>query len=156
MWRPMDPNMRFRHFAFVALLFAAPVTARETIGTFATWTAFCDEPRRCFAVSVPTESRGRPSAAVGITRAALQIQIHLGRPSRAAALLIGDRRFELDVEGQDARASIADSRRIVAAIREEPAMTLVGTSAHGGRFRHHYDLRGAPSAIDAALIASLR
>jgi len=48
------------------------------------------------------------------------------------------------------------SRRIVAAMREGESATLVGTSDRGGRFRHHYLLGGAPSAIDAATVASLR
>jgi len=58
--------------------------------------------------------------------------------------------------GEEARADARTSRRIVAAMRERETLTIIGTSARGGRFRHHYLLAGAPSAIDAAAIAAMR
>jgi len=156
MWQPMDGLMRFRRFAPVALLFVAPVAAREPVGAFATWSVFCDEPKHCFAVSVPAESRGKPFLLVGIAGARPAIQAHLGRRARTAALMIGDRRFDLDVIGQDVTADQRTGQRILAAMREEETLTLVGTSVAGGHFRHHYSLLGALSAIDAAIVASLR
>jgi len=86
----------------------------------------------------------------------VSVQAHLGRTARAARLQIGDREFVLVVSGEEARADARASRRIVAAMRNGESATLVGTSDRGGRFRHHYLLAGAPSAIDAAAVASLR
>ena len=148
--------MRVARFALIILSFAAPLSARETVGTFATWAAFCDEPRKCFAISEPAERTNHPFLSVAILGANLSVQAHLGRAARAAKLQIGDRDFALTVSGEDARADARISRRIVAAMRDGENATLVGTSGHGGRFRHHYLLAGAPSAIDAAAVASLR
>jgi hypothetical protein len=147
--------MRVAPFALLISLFAAPLAARETAGTFATWAAFCDEPRKCFAISEPVERRGGPYLTVAILGSGLRVQAHLGRPSRAATIAIGAARFDLAVSGEDGVADLRMSRRIVAAMREGEALTVIGTSAKGGRFRHHYILAGAPSAIDAAAVATL-
>jgi hypothetical protein len=147
--------MRVAPFALLIWLFAVPSPARETVGTFATWAAFCDEPRRCFAISAPLERRGAPFLSVAIQGPTLSVQAHLGRPSRTAVLAIGDARFDLTVQGEEARADPTTSRAIVAAMRDGEALTVIGRSANGGRFRHHYLLAGAPTAIDAAAVASL-
>jgi hypothetical protein len=148
--------MRVARFALIITSFAAPLAARETVGTFATWAAFCDEPRKCFAISEPAERTNHPFLSVAIQGATLRVQAHLGRTARAAKLVIGDAEFPLTVSAKDASADPRTSRRIVAAMREGEAATVVGTSLRGGRFRHHYLLSGAPSAIDAAAVASLR
>lgn len=148
--------MRFRRFALLLWSFAAPLAARETVGTFATWAAFCDEPKRCFAISEPAERSNHPAMSVAVSGPTLLVQVHMGRPARAAALTIGGLQFDLAVSGEDAYADARASRRIVAAMREGESLTVIGTSARGGRFRHHYLLAGAPSAIDAAAIAALR
>ena len=148
--------MRVARFALIILPFAAPLSARETVGTFATWAAFCDEPKKCFAISEPAERTNHPFLSVAIHGSALSVRAHLGRASRAAKLAIGDREYALAVTGEEAVADARTSRRIVAAMREAENATLVGTSARGARFRHHYLLAGAPSAIDAAAVASLR
>jgi hypothetical protein len=156
MWRPMEALMSFRRFALLIPLFAAPLAARETVGTFATWAAFCDEPSKCFAISMPAERLGHPFLSVAIQRSAPIVQAHLGRPARAASVAIGDLKYDLAVDGADAHADARTSRRIVAAMRGGEALTVIATSARGGRFRHHYLLAGAPSAIDAATIAAMR
>jgi len=148
--------MRVARFALIILPFAAPLSARETVGTFATWAAFCDEPKKCFAISQPVERANHPFLSVAILGSNLSVQAHLGRPSRAAKLVIGEAEFPLTVSAEEAKADPRASRRIVAAMREGENATIVGTSARGGRFRHHYLLAGAPSAIDAAAVASLR
>ncbi len=148
--------MRFRPFALLLWSFAAPLAARETVGTFATWAAFCDEPKRCFAISEPAERSNHPAMSVAVSGPTLSVQVHLGRPARAAMLTIGGLRFDLAVSGEDARAGGRASRRIVAAMREGETLTIIGTSPRGGHFRHHYLLAGAPSAIDAAAVASRR
>lgn len=151
--------MRFLRFALIMLSFAvpsAPLGARETVGTFATWAAFCDGPRRCFAISEPAEQTNHPFLSVAIQATNLSVSAHLGRATRSAKLQIGDQDFALTVSGKEARADARVSRRIVAAMRNGESATLIGTSERGGHFRHHYLLVGAPSAIDAAAVASLR
>ena len=152
----MDALMSFRRFALLIPLFAAPLAARQTVGAFATWAAFCDEPRQCFAISEPLEQTRHPFLSVAIQGSTPIVQVHLGRVTRAATLAIGDLKVDLAVDGEDARADARTSRRIVAAMRERETLTIIGTSARGGRFRHHYLLAGAPSAIDAAAIAAMR
>jgi hypothetical protein len=148
--------MRFRPFAFLLWSFAAPLTARETVGTFATWAALCDETKQCFAISRAAERTDHPFLSIAVAGPTLLVQAHLGRPARAAVLTIGGLQFDLAVSGEDARADPRVSRRIVAAMREGEALTIVGTSPKGRRFRYHYLLAGAPSAIDAAAIAAMR
>jgi hypothetical protein len=148
--------MRFRPFALLLWSFAAPLAARETVGTFATWAAFCDEPKQCFAISEPAERSNRPAMSVAVSGPTLLVHVHLGRQARAAVLTVGRLQFDLAVSGEDARADARTSRRIVAAMRDGETLTIVGTSARGGRFWHHYLLAGAPSAIDAAVVASRR
>ena len=151
-----ESAMRVARFAPIILLFAAPLAARETVGTFATWAAFCDEPKKCFAISEPVERRGDPFLSVAILGSAPSVQVHVGRPVRAVAIAIGDARFDLSVSSENAVADAPTSRRIVAAMRDGEALTVIATGATGGHIRHHYMLAGAPSAIDAAAVASLR
>jgi hypothetical protein len=151
-----EERMRVARFALIILPFAAPLAARETVGTFATWAVFCDEPKKCFAISEPVERTNHPYLSVAVVGSTLRVQAHLGRAARTAKLTIGDAEFVLAVSGEVAAADPRISRRIVAAMREGEGATLVGTSERGGRFRHHYLLAGAPSAIDAAAVASLR
>lgn len=150
--------MRFHHFvAVIVLLIAleAPLGARVTIGGFGTWAAFCDEPSKCFAISQPIEHVGRPFLTVSVAGRDMHVQTHIGRAVRTATLRVGGASFDLTASGQDAIADVATSRRIVAAIRAGEGLTVSGTSPTG-RFRHHYLLAGAPSAIDAAAVASRR
>jgi hypothetical protein len=151
--------MQFHRFVPVMALLivlAAPLAARETIGGFGAWAAFCDEPRKCFAISQPDERRGRPYLSVAVVGRGLQVQAHIGRPVREAGLRVGHDRFELTPAGEDATADTAISRRIVMAMRTGEALTIYGSSTRGARFRHHYALAGAPSAIDAAALAFRR
>jgi len=147
--------MRVAPFALLISLFAAPLAARETVGTFATWAAFCDEPHKCFAISQPVERRGGPYLTVAMRGSLLRVHTQLGRPARAATIAIGEERYDLTISGDDGLADPQISRRIVAAMRKGEALTVIGTSTKGGRFRHHYMLAGAPSAIDAAAVAAL-
>ena len=151
--------MRFPRFALIMLSFVVPATplaAREIVGTFATWAAFCDGPSKCFAISEPAEQTNHPFLSVAIQGTNPSVSAHLGRSARAARLEIGDAEFTLEVSGETATADARTSRRIVAAIRDGDSATIVGTAQRGGRFRHHYLLAGAPSAIDAAVVAGLR
>ncbi len=93
---------------------------------------------------------------VGISASGPIVRARIGRPIRAAMLSIGDMRFDLTARGEQAVADARTSRRIVAAMRAGEALTLVSTGMRGGRRRQHYLLAGAPSAIDAAIVAALR
>jgi hypothetical protein len=150
--------MRFHHFVPVTMAFAAltaPLAARVTIGGFGTWAAFCDEPRKCFAISQPLERRDDPFLTVALDGRDFRVETHVGRALRTATLRVGDSEFDLTVSGEEAFADAAAGRRIVAEIRAAETLTISGRSEKG-RFRHHYLLGGAPSAIDAAAIASRR
>jgi len=152
----MKAVMRVARFAPLIMLFAAPSAARETVGTFATWAAFCDEPKKCFAITEPAERTSHPFLSVAVVGSTPLVHVHLGRPVRAATIAIDDLKFDLIVTGAEASADPRTSRRIVAAMREGEVLTVIAISATGGRFRHHYMLAGGPSAIDAAAMASLR
>jgi len=150
--------MRFPRFVSAITLFVAympPLVARETIGGFGTWAAFCDEPSKCFAIGTPAERRDDPFLTIMPAGRDFQVEAHVGRPVRTATVQIGAARFVLIPSGNAATADAMTSRRIIAAIRTGEMMILFGTSREG-RFRHHYTLSGAPSAIDAAAIASRR
>jgi len=156
MWRLTDGIMRFRRFASVLLLFTAPAGARETIGSFATWGAFCDGPRRCYAISVPAESRSAPFLAVTLAAATPRLQVRIGQPVQSVTIMVGDQRFDLVAPGEQTIVDPRTSRRIVSAMRANETLTVIARRAKGHTIRHHYNLLGAPSAIDAAALASLR
>lgn len=148
--------MSARRFVLAIALLAAPLPARETIGAFGRWAAFCDEPRKCFAISQPEESRGRPFLSVAIVGPGVRVSANIGRPVRTARLRIGTAQFALAAAGEGAVADPRTSRRIVAAMRDAERMTVIAVSSNGGAIRHHYLIAGAPSAIDAAAVAALR
>lgn len=148
--------MSLRRIILVFAMLAGPAYCRELVGAFAGWAAFCDEPTKCFAIAQPAERRGVPSLAVAANGRKMVVTANVGRSLRAARLRIGSASFPLAVTGERAIANDADSRRIVAALRESEYATVVALLANGGRIRHHYELAGAPSAIDAAMIASRR
>jgi hypothetical protein len=147
---------RFVPVMALAGALAAPLGARAIIGGFGAWAAFCDEPRKCFAISQPDERSSHPFLSVAVIGRGPKVVAHVGRRVRDASIRIGDMRFDLAVAGEDAIADSATSRRIVAAMRAGDALTVSGRSTKGGGFRHHYQLTGAPSAIDAAALASRR
>jgi hypothetical protein len=154
MWRGMSEGMRFRHLALLLAPLAAPAGARDQVGGFGRWAAFCDEPKKCFAISVPDGSDRKGSLAISF--GASTVHADFGRPVRAATMIIDGRRFVLAASGDGATADSRTSRRIVAAMREADVLAIDGVGANGRRFHQRYALDGAPSAIDAAALASLR
>ena len=150
-----------------ALLIAAPLGARTTLGTFDGWAAFRDEnPARCFAIAEPVRGGGgrwRPFASVGSwPRAGVrgQFYLRLGRARRSDApvtLLIDDRRFALVAGASDAWAPDARTDgAIVAAMRSARSMSVAAVAATGGGFAETYVLKGAATAIDAAALGCAR
>ena len=151
-----DEAMSFRHFILIIPLFAAAANARTHVGSFATWAAFCDERTKCFAISEPSGRRSAAFLAFAISGRGPLLRAHIGRPVRTAILHIGTAHFVLATSGEDVTADLRLSRRIVSALRENETLSIAGIATDGGRFRHRYGLVGAPSAIDAAVIASRR
>lgn len=145
-----------------AALIAAPAAARDSLGVFDDWGAFRDpDAPRCYAISQPVremEGEWEPFASVGYwPRRGVSGQVHFRlrramREEGGAALVIGDRRFELVGRGPDAWAEDrAADAEIVAAMRAGRSMRVEARSARG-RFSDSYDLSGAATAIDAAAL----
>ena len=150
--------------AFVA---SPAFAARASLGTFDGWGAFRDDnPVRCFAIAQPVRGGGgkwRPFASVATWPKANvrgQVHIRLGREKLGGApaiLTIGNRRFAMvaggaDVWAPDARVDAA----IVAAMRSAPLMSIATRAATGAGFAETYVLKGAATAMDAALLGCAR
>ena len=154
----------------VALLAAAPLAAKDSLGVFSGWGAFRDpNVPRCYAIAQPQENdragQYQPFASVGTwprRNPAIRNQLHL-RLSRAVErggairLTIGGQRFELAGGGGDAWAR--DQRMdaaIVAAMRSAGSMSVSARDAAGRLFTDEYNLEGAATAMDAASVGCSR
>ena len=154
-------------FAAMALV-ATPALARDSLGMFSGWGAFRDPAvPRCYAIAMAAPStlarEYQPYAAVGTwPKQGLRGQIHfrLSRkisPASAITLSIGRQRFALTGGGSDVWA--ADQRMdasIVAAMRSASEMTVSARGADGRGFSNRWDLAGASTAMDAAMIGCAR
>lgn len=154
----------------VLALLAVPAQARDSLGMFEGWGAFRDPAvPRCYAIAIAEPSRlqreYQPYATIGSwpkRRVRGQVHFRLSRrlaPQGRVVLSLGGQRFELAGGGGDAWA--ADQRMdsaIVAAMRSATRMTVSAHDASGRRFANTWQLAGAATAMDAALIgcASLR
>lgn len=159
---------RAAFLAVLALPFAAPLQARESLGVFERWGAFRDPSApRCYAIAEPAtrtaNGRWRAFAAVGSwPKKGVRGQVHfrLSReraPRAQVSLSIGVRRFALIAGGADAWApdKRADAA-IIAAIRSGTSMSVQTTGKNGAAFADVYALRGAATAIDAAALGCAR
>ncbi|MEG3087858.1 invasion associated locus B family protein [Sphingomonas sp. PB4P5] len=153
----------------LALLVAAPLQAKESLGVFERWGAFSDAaPRRCYAIAQPVQAsaagaRWRPFASIATwpgrgARNQLHIRLSRERDARARVTLsVGERRFALVAGNADAWAP--DKRTdaaVVAAIRSGRSMSVESLSKSGQPFADVYALRGAATAIDAASLGCTR
>lgn len=157
-----------RLFALAALVFTAPLAAKDSLGVFASWGAFRDPQfGRCYAIAKPQLSRRvrdyRPFAAVGTwPRRGVRGQVHfrLSRKlaeSSAITLRVGGQRFALTGGGGDAWApGKAMDAAIAAAMRSAGSMTVSARDARGRAFSDSYDLSGAATAMDAATLGCAR
>lgn len=154
--------------ALLALLLAAPLAAKDSLGVFSDWGAFRDPSvPRCYAIAVPAPSRLQrdfePFATIGTwPRQNLRGQVHF-RLSRqlsqrgSITLVIGRRSFRLTGGGGDAWAEDRTmDAAIVAAMRSASRMTIRATDSRGRRFSNTYSLAGAATAMDAATLACSR
>lgn len=148
--------------ALALLLALSQGQGRQALGIYDGWGAFRDAaPARCFAIARPVERYRQAQPFISIAtwpRTRVRDQLHV-RLSRARAtnarvtLSVGERRFELmagdaDAWAPDARTDAA----IVAAMREGRSMSVESVDANGAPFADSYALKGAASAIDAAVL----
>lgn len=144
-----------------AALLAMPVAAKDSLGVYSGWAAFRDDsPKRCYAIAKPTRnSDAAPFASVGTwPQRGVRGQIHI-RLSRAirdgsdVRLSVGDRRFTLAAKGRNAwAADNATDAAIIAAMRSASRMTVSARAENGAQFSERYNLAGAATAIDAAVV----
>ena len=159
--------MRFA-LPLIALVLAAPLAAKDSLGVFGQWGAFRDTaPARCYAIAMAEPSSARrdtqPFASIANWPSRnVRGQVHV-RMSRQLAdtprlsLAVGGERFTLAGGGSDGWAKdAAGDRAIVAAMRGASRMSVSGTDARGNRFTDRYSLDGAATAIDAATIGCAR
>lgn len=134
----------------------APVAAKDSLGVYSGWAAFRDKDApRCYAIAKPrgNDASGAYASIATWPRQKIRNQLHV-RLSRAAPqggtvrLRIGTRNFELVARGRDAWAKDQRSdAAIVAALRSARAMRVSGAG-----FSDRYDLAGAATAMDAAVV----
>ena len=154
--------------ALISPLIALPAHARESLGLYEDWGAFRDPMvPRCYAIAMAAPSNlwrdYEPYAAIGTwPRRAARNKFHL-RLSRKMAqgsritLRIGSERFSLTGGGGDAwPQDDRDNAAIIAAMRSAQRMTVYATGARGGNFSNTWELPGAASAMDAALLGCAR
>ncbi len=144
--------------------FAASAAAAQPqpIGVYGLWGTFRDQAR-CYAIARPSaSSSGRTAAFASVAywpRQGARGQLHFRlsgekRAESAILLRIEGRTFQLIGRGADAWAPDArGDAELVGAMRSGLTMTIETRSARGGILRDQYQLRGAPSAIDAAALA---
>lgn len=145
-----------------------PASARDSLGLYEGWGAFRDPMvPRCYAIAKAAPSTQwrdyQPFVAIGTwPRRGRRNQLHF-RVSRKMArdatitLKLGDQRFRLTGGGGDAwPADDRDNAAIIAAMRSAKRMTLSTKGLKGGNFSNTWELAGAASAIDAALLGCAR
>ena len=147
-----------------ALLAAPPVAAKDSLGMFESWGAFRDPAQpRCYAIAMARPSTSRrdydPYASIGTwPRRQVRNQLHFRLSRKLAAqsaitLILGGQRFKLTGGGGDAWAEDARmDAAIVAAMRSAGSMTIAARDDRGNRFSNTYDLAGAATAMDAAML----
>lgn len=156
--------MKLPRIALLLGLLATPVAARDSLGMFGNWGAFRDpQVPRCYALAMAAPStlkrEFQPYADVAIwPRQNIRGQVHFRlsrkvQPSAAIYLWLGRQRIVLTGGGADAWAP--DTRidaAIVAAMRSGGEMSVSARDTTGRGFSNTWDLRGAATAIDAALV----
>lgn len=150
------------------LCLANPALARDPLGVFDGWGAFRDSrPARCYAIAQPETVRSgdarRAFLSVAIwpgrdLRPQVHVRLRRDRPAGTPVFLeTGGARFLLvagraDAWGRDSRADEA----IVQAMRGGEWVRVIARDERGRRFTDAYRLKGAATAIDAAIVACAR
>ena len=148
-----------RRLALLLALIAAPLAAKDSLGVYSSWAAFRDaEAPRCYAIAESTGAiKGYASIGTWPGREVRgQVHLRLSRPlagNARVSLAVGNRRFNLTSEGQNAwAADKAMAAAVIAAMRSATRMSVSATAANGRRFTDRYALEGAATAMDASLV----
>ncbi|WP_240654550.1 hypothetical protein [Croceicoccus ponticola] len=149
-------------------LAAQAQSAPKAVSVHSGWGAFRDG-ERCYAIALaeptPYARERQPFASVSVAPGAERFTMRLSRTIARDAIVtldVGNRRFRLNGGGDSAwgKDSAADvgggNEAIVAAMRSRDTMTVGARDTQGRLFRDAYRLKGAPTAIDAAIIACSR
>lgn len=146
----------------LAVLSTSAVAQPRAVGIYGLWGAFQDQAR-CYAIARPAaSSSGRTDAFASVgywprqgARGQLHFRLSGEKRSESAVLLrIDGRSFQLIGRGADAWAPDARAdAELVGAMRTGVSMIVETRSVRGGILRDQYQLRGSPSAIDAAALA---
>ncbi len=144
------------------MVLAVPAAAApQAVSVHGGWGAFRDEGR-CYAIAVaqpsPFARERQPFVSVSVAPVPQRFTMRLSRtlaPGAVVTLDVGSRRFRLGGGGDSAwgTAGPNGSGAIIAAMRTSDTMTVGARDAQGRFFRDSYRLRGAPTAIDAAMVA---
>ncbi len=145
-------------------LLAAPALAKDRLGVYQSWAAFRDaETPRCYAIAAPEETiRNRelkPYLSIGFwpnEGITYQFYVRLSRErssNSGVTLSAAGRRFRLKADrtggwGKDRRMDLA----VMTAIRSARSLSIESIGRDGKSIVDVYNLRGAPSAIDAAAL----
>lgn len=148
-----------RSILLFALVASPALAAPEAVSVHSGWGTFRDG-EKCYAIAMaepsPFSRERQPFASVIAAPGQPRFTMRLSRtiPRGAVVLLdIGNTRFRLQGGGDSAWAKDGGHAAVIAAIRSRDTMT-VGARDTGGRFfRDSYKLKGAPTAIDSAIIA---
>lgn len=154
--------------AGAAVAVSAPaIAAREPISVHSGWGAF-REDGTCFAIAMaepsPYVRERQPFASVVASGGKTSFTLRLSRTISRDAIVtldVGPRRFRLRGgadsawagDGRSNADGVASSPAIVAAMRRSDTMTVGARDRAGRLFRDAYRLKGAPTAIDSAIIA---
>ena len=156
--------MRLIAWLVAAMMFAAPVAAKDRLGVYQSWAAFRDaDTPRCYAIAAPEETVGTATRKAYLSvgfwpkrGVSHQIYVRLSRERSSNSVITlsaGGRRFRLKGDSSDGWAT--DRRMdlaIIAAMRSATSLSVESISLTGRPIVDAYALRGAPSAIDAAAL----
>lgn len=144
-----------------AFALATPLSAKDNLGVYSNWAAFRDDtPQRCYAIAKPLNaSDNGPFASIGTwPRANIRGQVHIRlsrtiRDNGDVTLSLGEREFTLAAHGRNAWARDTQmDAAIVAAMRSATGMSVSARAENGSRFSDRYNLEGAATAMDAAVV----
>ncbi|WP_053059016.1 hypothetical protein [Croceicoccus naphthovorans] len=144
-------------------MISAPAAAQpEPIAAHEGWGAF-REGQKCYAIALAEPSQlarqRQPFASISAGPGNQRLTLRLSRTLARDAVItldVGNRRFRLTGGGDTAWSGgdrTSSDREVVAAIRSRDTMTVGARDLNGHYFRDSYRLEGAPTAIDAAIVA---
>jgi len=152
---------RLALIALMALASTPTLAAPQAISAHGGWGAFRDDGR-CYAIAMAEATAHRqerqPFASVDVSGAGPIVYFRLSRTISRDAIVtldVGNRRFRLSAGGDSAwgTSGAGGNAAIANAIRSRDTMTVGARDTRGRFFRDSYKLAGAPTAMDAAMIA---